>query len=161
MIVKKGYPISVFFLLLLISLFLEKTYSAQFPYKPVKVSYVIDGDTVILASGEKIRYIGIDAPEIDGRGIVEPFGQSAKALNKDLIGKKMVTLEFDTERYDRYGRILAYLFLPDGRFVNGELVRQGMAKTLTIPPNTKYSAYLHYLEKQAKRERLGIWKYNR
>jgi micrococcal nuclease len=123
-----------------------------------QVKRVVDGDTIVLDTGERIRYIGINAPEIHHpqKGI-EYCGPQASDFNKRLVLGKTVRLEFDQERFDRYGRTLAYLYLQDGTFVNAELVRQGYARTMTIRPNTKYADLFGRLQDEAKAKKLGVW----
>lgn len=123
-----------------------------------RVKRVIDGDTILLANGEKVRYIGIDTPEINHstKG-AEPFGLEAKEANEQLVEGKRVRLEFDVERRDRYGRLLAYVFLEDGTFVNGWLVEHGLARARAYPPNVRYQDLLERLEWQAQEKRLGLW----
>ena len=83
------------------------------------VRWVSDGDTVVLDNGQKVRYIGINAPEVaHDDHIAEPYGEEAKRFNASLVNRKKVRLEFDKERTDRYKRRLAYVFLKNGTFVN-------------------------------------------
>lgn len=122
------------------------------------VREVIDGDTVIIGGIDAdVRYIGINTPEIlteDSPG--EPLSEEAKNLNKSLVFGKKVRLEFDKERYDQYGRVLAYIFA-DGISVNEELVRNGLARAFIIKPNEKYAGRILEAERQAKLARKGIW----
>jgi len=119
---------------------------------------VVDGDTVVLANGQKVRLLGIDAPEMEKEGQPADFlAHKAKKVLADLIQGKRVRLEYDKLRYDRYGRILAYLFLPDGSNVNQELVRQGLARVYTIPPNMRYRQELLAFQREAIQARRGIW----
>lgn len=123
------------------------------------VDRVVDGDTVVLqdTSSTYTRYLGIDAPEIlteESPG--DPLSEEAKNLNRSLVDGKTVRLEFDEEKYDDYGRMLAYVFV-DGTFVNKEMVRRGLAKVLIIKPNDRYASEIYEAEEQAKRERRGIW----
>ncbi|MFN3477335.1 MAG: thermonuclease family protein [Candidatus Methylomirabilales bacterium] len=157
---KKGLP-----LLLLISVLLfpgaSSAPSARLRASaalPVKVKRVIDGDTILLQNGERVRYIGINAPEVNHspRG-AEPLGREAKEANRRLVEGKRVRLEFDSERRDKYGRLLAYVFLEDGTFVNGWLVERGLAKAVSYPPNLKYQDLLKKLEQEARKKQLGVW----
>ncbi len=122
------------------------------------VESVIDGDTVILEGVDThVRYLGIDTPEIpleDSPG--DPFSLDAKNLNEILVAGKRVKLEFDKEKYDEYGRMLAYVFA-DGVFVNGNIARNGLARAFIIKPNDKYANVIYQAQVQAKRERKGIW----
>jgi endonuclease YncB( thermonuclease family) len=107
---------------------------APAPDMTARVVWVIDGDTVILEGGEHLRYLGIDAPEIGDSP--ECYGQEALWANIDLVENKTLSLYFDRQQRDRYGRLLAYAYLPDGDFVNRWLIRQGYATTWIISPNT-------------------------
>jgi micrococcal nuclease len=122
------------------------------------VTEVIDGDTVIIERIDShVRYLGINSPEIltkDSPG--EPLSEEAKNFNKNLVYGKKVRLEFDKERYDGYGRVLAYIFT-DSIFVNEEIVRNGFARAFIIKPNEKYASRILEAERQARRERKGIW----
>ena len=120
----------------------------------VRVVRVIDGDTIEIAGGAHVRYIGIDTPETYPEK--EPYGAEAKAKNIELVEGKLVTLEQDVSDTDRYGRLLRYVYV-DGVFVNGELVRLGYARAKAYPPDTRYQWQLEHLEKEAKAAKLGIW----
>ena len=99
------------------------------------VTRVVDGDTIVLSNGERLRYIGVDTPETKHpkKGL-QCYGKEASAFNKKLVEGKKVKLEFDVQQKDRYGRLLAYVYLEDGTFVNAELLRKGYAQVMTIPP---------------------------
>ena len=120
----------------------------------VKVVRVIDGDTIEIAGGAHVRYIGMDTPETYPK--VEFYGPEAKAKNIELVEGKLVTLEKDVSETDKYGRLLRYVYV-DGVFVNGELVRLGYAEAVSYPPDTRYQWQLEQLEKEAKAAKLGIW----
>jgi micrococcal nuclease len=121
------------------------------------VRKVIDGDTIQLESGETVRYLGIDAPEMwqkeEGR---EFFAKEAARQNKKLVFMKKVRLEFDVEKKDSYGRLLAYVFVKNV-FVNGELVKLGCAKAVVKPPNIKHKNLLLSLQQKAMEEERGLW----
>jgi len=112
-----------------------------------------------LNDGRKVRYLGINAPELehDGRQ-VEPFAEEAKRFNASLVYDKEIRLEFDKERTDQYGRTLAYIFLPDGTFVNAQLISNGFAFLLYHLPNQKYESILFRSQRAAMSDRKGIWK---
>lgn len=112
---------------------------------------VVDGDTVELEDGHKVRYVGINTPE-EGQS----FYGEAKEANRQLVEGKQVLLEFDVTPYDMYGRWLAYLFV-EGRFVNYELLRRGFANVYTVPPNVKYDGLFRQAEGQAREEEAGLW----
>lgn len=119
---------------------------------------VYDGDTVALSNGNKIRYLGINAPEVAHKGRPgEPLAYEALNLNKRLTLGKQIRLEFDKTTRDQYGRILAYVYLPDGSFINAILVEQGLATVYATPPNLKHEQFLLKLQQRAMREHRGLW----
>lgn len=123
---------------------------------------VIDGDTVELAGGRLLRYIGIDTPEVRRRvgedwvDDPQPYGLAATQANRRLVEGKTVRLEYDVQTYDRYGRLLAYVYV-DGVFVNAELIRLGFAQPMTIPPNVKHAEAFREAAGEARREQRGLW----
>lgn len=120
------------------------------------VSHITDGDTFWARCPDdiKVRLLLIDAPERDQF----PFGRQAKAaIEKLLPVKSRVTLEFDVQRTDRYGRALAYAYLPDGRMVNEEMAREGYATSLVYPPNVRYVERIRRAVAQARAARRGLW----
>jgi micrococcal nuclease len=122
------------------------------------VKQVYDGDTVALSSGEQVRYIGVDAPEIDHQGGKSDFlAHEARQINAKLVQGKPIRMEFDQERNDRHGRLLAYVFLENGAMVNELLVKRGVARVFPNPPNLKYFSLLLDSQRQAMVERVGIW----
>jgi micrococcal nuclease len=127
------------------------------------VTRVVDGDTIHVAvdgADETVRYIGIDTPESVKPGTpVQCFAEAASAANRRLVDGRRVVLTFDAERRDRYGRLLAYVRRAgDGLFVNEELVRDGYARTLTIPPNVRYASRFGVLAAQARDDGRGLWR---
>ena len=124
------------------------------------VTKVIDGDTIevdIASTSYKVRYMGIDTPELDDkRAEYCALAQEATKYNRQLVEGKMVRLEKDISETDQYGRLLRYVYIGD-TFVNAELVRQGLAWTKVYEPDTKYQNYLEELETEARRAGLGIW----
>ncbi|WP_432776849.1 thermonuclease family protein [Brevibacillus gelatini] len=122
------------------------------------VKRVVDGDTFELASGEKVRMIGIDTPEtVKPNHPVEPYGKEASNYTKELLTGKQVTLKFDVEPYDKYKRLLAYVYLEDGTFVNEKLVRDGYARIMTIPPNVAMADVFLAAEREAREANRGLW----
>lgn len=122
------------------------------------VKAVIDGDTIALSGSEfRVRYLGIDAPEIlTGSSPGEPLGESARKLNSEMVLGKKVRLERDIEKFDKYGRMLAYVYVDDV-LVNEVLVREGLAEVLFIDPNKKYLTRFQSAEENAQKEQKGIW----
>lgn len=120
----------------------------------------VDGDTIeVLLDGERedVRYIGIDTPETVKPGTpVQCFGPRAHRFNAGLVTHRRVRLVFGVERRDVYGRLLAYVYL-DGRFVNAELARRGLARTLTIAPNDRFAGRFERLQNAAARHGRGLW----
>lgn len=120
--------------------------------RQVLIKNVLDGDTAETENGEHIRYIGINAPEKN-----DPLEKESFEFNKKLVFQKNVKLEFDIAQKDRYGRILAYVFVGN-TFVNSEMIKNGLAAAQTIQPNVKYQDIFLSLQKQAREMCLGIWK---
>lgn len=123
----------------------------------VKVIRVIDGDTIELEGGERVRYIGIDAPEtVDPRKPVQCFGAEAFNKNKELVESKIARLEKDISERDRYGRLPRYVWVGD-IFVNLELVKQGFAYSYSYPPDIKYQDLFVKAEREARETKRGLW----
>ena len=121
------------------------------------VSRVIDGDTIVLATGEKVRYIGMDTPElVDPRKPVECFAKEAKEANRNLVEGKIVRLQKDISEKDKYGRLLRYVFVGD-IMVNDYLVRQGFAHVSTYPPDVRYQEQFRQAEIEARDNDRGLW----
>jgi micrococcal nuclease len=123
------------------------------------VKWVVDGDTIVLNTGQRIRYLGINAPEIDHEDSkAQPYGYQARSFNKKLLISRKIRLEFDAERCDQYGRMLAYIFLPDGAFANLLLLENGLAFYLYRLPNVKYEKILCQAQLAAMASRKGLWR---
>ena len=119
---------------------------------------VTDGDTFRLTSGERIRLIGIDAPENEPwKNRVDFYGKEASDFTKKILTGKKVLLESDMEPTDKYGRSLAYVWLENGEFINQTLVEEGYAKAKNYPPNDRYRALLKAAEKKARLLHRGMW----
>lgn len=120
----------------------------------------IDGDTIeVRLDGrrEDVRYIGVDTPETVKPGApVQCFGPQASRFNHRAVDGRRVRLVFDAERRDRYGRLLAYVYR-GGRLLSAELLRRGLARRLTIPPNDRFAARFERLELAAARAGRGLW----
>lgn len=127
--------------------------------KWISVKWVSDGDTIVLSDGRHVRYIGINAPEIaHDNQKAEAFGYAAKKYNQSLVRSKKVRLEFDKEKHDRYGRLLAYIFLLDGTFINKEMIEKGYAYALPRKPNVKYHTMLLQTQRDAMSAKQGMWR---
>lgn len=123
-----------------------------------KVTRVVDGDTIEIEGGEKVRYIGIDTPEtVDPRKPVQCFGVEASKKNKELVEGKTVRLEKDITDKDKYSRLLRYVWVDD-LFVNLELVKQGFASSYSYPPDIKYQKEFLAAETEAREAERGLWK---
>ena len=123
----------------------------------VLVTRVVDGDTIEIEGGQKVRYIGIDTPEVaDPRKPVQCFGKEASNKNKDLVEGKRVRLEKDVSETDKYGRLLRYVY-SGNIFVNELLVREGYAFSSTYPPDVKYQDLFNKAEKEAREANRGLW----
>ncbi|MBW2619428.1 MAG: thermonuclease family protein [Deltaproteobacteria bacterium] len=125
--------------------------------EPVKVKYVIDGDTLILADNTRLRLIGLDAPEMGREGRADkPWARAARQRLADLAGGRMVELELDEERRDRHGRLLGYLF-GQGRLINEVILEEGLARVFIVGPSTRYAERLVAAERRARAEGRGLW----
>jgi len=125
-----------------------------------QVKKVYDGDTILLTNGKKIRFLGINTPEVEGRNKSEQAGgEEAKYWLKRRLRNRKVRLEVDVEKKDKYGRLLAHIFTEDKQHINLELVQQGLASVSIYPPNLKYTQQLLKAEQQAEQNQLGIWAY--
>jgi micrococcal nuclease len=128
------------------------------------VTKVIDGDTIVLENGEKVRYLGMDTPELHHpKKEVECFAYQAHEKNKELVLGKKVFLQKDISEKDKYGRLLRYVFLDEkmstdeGSFVNLYLVKNGFAYAATFPPDVKYVNLFLTAQKEAYQKNLGLW----
>ena len=136
------------------------------------VSRVIDGDTVVLSDGEKLRLIGVDTPESSGnpklirdvkksgqsKEFLKKLGKIAKSKTEAIVQGKKVRIETDVQSRDRYGRLLGYLYLQDdGTFVNAQMLKEGYAQVMSIPPNVKYQDLFLELQQEARKDRRGFW----
>ncbi len=147
-------------------------FGKSYNYTDVLVKRAVDGDTLLLETGERVRLIGIDTPEMHesnklnrdaqrtGQDIstIQKLGRSSYDFTKNLVEGKRVSLEFDVERHDRYKRLLAYVYLKDGTFVNAEIVKQGYASLMTYPPNVKYADLFLKLYREARENKRGLWR---
>jgi len=143
-----------------------------YDYNNILVAYVADGDTVKLENGLWVRLLGIDTPEYydsdkllrDARrrkqdiSTIKEMGALSKAFTREILKNKRVRLEFDAEKYDKYDRLLAYVFLQDGTFVNAKIIEYGYARVMIIPPNLKYADLFIRLQQEAKAAKRGLWR---
>jgi len=151
---KAKYLSAILILLLLIS-----AIGCAAPAAP-QVTRVIDGDTIevdIAGTIYKVRYIGIDTPELDDkRPEFSALAQEATRYNRQLVERGTVRLEKDVSETDRYGRLLRYVYVGD-IFINAELVRQGLAWVKVYEPDTKYQDTLEKAEAEARQDKKGLW----
>ncbi len=126
-----------------------------------KVERVVDGDTFIAAiagRNERIRLIGVDTPEtVDPDRPVQPYGKEASNFAKHMLSGRTVRLVGDVEARDRYGRLLAYVWLPDGTFWNALLAAEGYAQLITIPPDVTYAGLFRRLVDEARSANRALW----
>jgi micrococcal nuclease len=139
--------------------------SAETSGREEQVARVVDGDTLELdnETHEKVRLIGVDTPETNNpqEGDCVCYGPEAKKYTTSLLQGKTIRLEFDAEKADMYGRTLAYAYLlPDGIFVNAELIRGGYAYAFPYGKNLLYEDYFASLEANAKKLKKGLWNPN-
>jgi len=137
----------------------------------VYVERAVDGDTLKLLDGQRVRLIGVDTPEYhysdkllrDAKrthkdiATIQSLGKKASDYTKALIAGKKVRLEFDVEKHDKYGRLLAYVYLDDGTFVNAKILEEGYGQVMTIPPNVRYAKHFLKLEQEARDKHKGLW----
>jgi micrococcal nuclease len=123
-----------------------------------KVTRVIDGDTLLLINGEKVRLIGVNTPETKHpQKPVEYFGKEAHLFTKQMIEGKEARFEFDRQKRDRYRRLLAYVYLLDGTFLNAEIIKQGYGFAYT-KFRFKYMEEFRRYEREARENRRGLWR---
>lgn len=159
------------FLIFLLSIFL--LYSCETATQPtlvisapeyLPVKKIVDGDTFWADDGTpkgiKVRLIGIDAPESrkSFKKEVGVYGKESKAYLTKLLKGKKVKLVYDIDPLDQFGRTLAYAYLEDGTFVNADLIKNGYAIILTVPPNIKFADHFYRLQQKARESKKGLWK---
>jgi micrococcal nuclease len=122
-----------------------------------RVVAVLDGDTIVIDGGEKVRYAGLNTPETHHPDkLPEYCGQEALEANRRLVAGKTVRLEFEERQRDKYGRLLAYVYV-DSLFVNAELIRQGYAQVTTYKDNQRHHDDFARLQQDAIAARRGMW----
>ena len=147
-------------------------FGKNYDYSDILVRRVIDGDTLELEDGERVRLIGIDTPEMhespklhrdsqrtkENISTIQKLGAESCEFTRDLVEGKRVSLEFDVEKRDRYDRLLAYVYLKDKTFVNAQIVKEGYANLMTYPPNVKYADLFRKLYQEARENKRGLWR---
>jgi micrococcal nuclease len=136
-----------------------------------RVERAVDGDTLKLDNGERVRLIGVDTPEThenpklrrdaartgeDVQTILN-MGRQAHDFTRKIVEGQEVRLEFDVQPRDKYGRLLAYVYLSDGTFLNEEIIKNGYAYPMTIPPNVHHAEGFKTLFEQAQAQHMGLW----
>lgn len=117
----------------------------------IKVTRIVDGDTLVISTGETVRLIGIDTPEKE-----DCYSTNAANRLRELVLDKEISIEYDQSEKDRYSRTLLYVWV-NGSFVNEVLVKEGYADAKRYPPNIKYASVLEVAETEARSKGLGIW----
>lgn len=138
---------------------LDSTIKEQ-PYKYgefIKVIKVLDGDVVILENNEKLRYLGISVPELSTTEKNACFSLEAANENQRLVEGKKIRIEKDVSERDKYGRLLGYVYLEDGTFVNMELIKNGFAVAAPYAPDVSKANLFKEIEKEASANKLGLW----
>ena len=126
----------------------------------VRVNRVIDGDTIVLENGERVRLLGVNTPEVNHpKKGVEVFGKEAADFTQRMVEGKLVRLESDpiARKREKHSRTLAYVFLQDGTFLNAEIVKQGYGFSVSALPPLKYEYEFRKLEQEARENRRGLW----
>ena len=154
---RKDFIVDVFFIALFLFPGLDPAYAAE-RLPEARVIAVNDGDTVTIrmnGKGYRTRLIGMDAPEMGQ----EPWGRRAQEHLRKLLKEVQwrVSIETDVEKYDKYDRLLAYLWTPDGEMLNERMLRDGYALLFTIQPNSRYADLLRKAQRAAREEKRGIW----
>ncbi len=131
---------------------------AGLPSQEAIVRRVVDGDTFVLETGERVRMLGVDTPEtVHPDRPVEAWGPEASQFAKDLLEGHPVRLEYDRERFDSYGRVLGYVWRGD-QFVNAEILRAGLGRAdVRRPLRADRKRLLETAEKEARSARRGLW----
>ncbi len=121
------------------------------------VNYVFDGDTIELSDKRRVRYIGINSPELNvNEKKSQCFAADSAKINREFVLGQEIEMEKDVSETDKYGRLLRYVYL-DGIFLNEFLIRQGYTKLETVPPDTRHAQEFIKAEKEAKKEKRGLW----
>jgi micrococcal nuclease len=130
-------------------------------YIRAAVTRLTDGDTFDVSyKGKtyKVRLLDVDTPESVKSGVqVQAYGKEASDFTRKQVLNKKVRLVFEKGLRDKYGRLLAHVFLEDESYLNGLLVRNGYARVELVKPNTAYADYFYSLQEQAIRDKAGVW----
>jgi micrococcal nuclease len=156
--IKPGRRIFPFCLLLCSAILLLDPSAARSLPRSGSVKAVFDGDTILLDSGDRVRYLGIDAPEVAHEGTpADCYGDEARETNRRWVLHQQVTLQYDRETRDQYGRLLAYVYLADGTCINAALLRAGLAWVFRFGEGFgKFQEFLGY-QREALHQRNGLW----
>lgn len=126
------------------------------PYEVETVQRIVDGDTFVTSSGDKVRLIGVNTPEVHGK--VEAYGEEASKYTKEQLTGRKVYMFQDAGSTDKYGRLLRYVFIDqDPVMYNDRLMMEGLANTMTIAPNVMYADHFVQLEQTARKQNKGLW----
>lgn len=132
---------------------------AAVAFSGTRVQEVFDGDTVLLEDGRTVRYLGVNAPEAASElRPAQPFSEAATSWNRKMVLGKTVRLEMDVEERDEYGRTLAYVYLPDGTFVNQAILAAGLAQYFPNTLNMKHAGMLIDAQRSAMKSGAGLWR---
>lgn len=122
------------------------------------IERVIDGDTFAIENNVKVRLIGVDTPEtVKPNTPVQYYGKEASNYSKKVLTGKTVYLKGDVQNRDKYNRLLRYVYLEDGTFYNEQLVKEGYARVMTVPPDIKYQDIFLRAERYARQNNKGLW----
>ena len=135
-----------------------KTLNIEAGYTYYDIKKIYDGDTLLLSNGKKIRLLGINTPETEGRyKSAQAGGEEAKVWLKKRLADHKIRLDYDVEKKDKYSRLLAHIFTEEDQHINLELVKLGLATVSIFPPNTKYTKVLLEAEQHAEDTQVGVW----
>lgn len=144
-------------IILLLTTFTNLSFASSRYYT---VKYVYDGDTILIDNGKKVRYLGVDAPDFNYNGQNNSrLAELSKDFNLQLVKGERVRLEFDKNKKDQYGRLLAYVFLNGNEMINAILIRKGLAHVMIKIPNKKYLDLLLKYQRQAMKKKIGVWQH--
>jgi micrococcal nuclease len=160
-----SHPIKQLVILTAIGFFCAcRNYANFSDYYQVNVVRVVDGDTIVLANGKYLRYLGIDTPEThlknhDGtwREAFQTFGKEATEFNRRLVEGKIIRVEFDVQKNDKYNRLLGYCYLPGGEMVNAKMLEEGFATLFIKAPNVKHADVFIAAQTRARENRKNLW----